>query len=362
MSKNHINEYDKLNKLLKDKKVLYIPIYSCFDYKTKLLNFKADGNINRFLTTFFNVNSYKSLDIVSPIEGNDYFWFDDCVSKLDNTKIIYSKEIKESAKVQRNISFAKKILNSLKINEYDIVIAEGQYVVLNLLDYYRYVDVIYWCPVCATDKNTRDFLEFNRELDKYIFSRVDYTIFTSQGQVDYLNRLKEDLSIRYTNSILIETLIDRNISFFNYEKNQSLLNILHRYLDDNWKIVYLPFRLTDEGYKFKEILSKLVSLDNIKIVVLYSNPNNCDINSLAKNLKEKKYIEQHFINVGKNRDIYYTLIDYGNVIIPYFEDTYFINHAAIYEFETSELCKVVTNIEDMTNILEESKILESNND
>ena len=97
-----INEYNKLNKLLKNKKVLYIPIYSCFDYNTKLLNFKADGNINRFLTTFSNVNSYKSLDILAPDKGNDVTWFYSAFYTVTHdSKIINSEYIVESAKVQR---------------------------------------------------------------------------------------------------------------------------------------------------------------------------------------------------------------------------------------------------------------------
>ena len=199
-----INEYDKLNKLLNNKKVLYIPIYSCFDYNTKLLNFKSDGNINRFLTTFSNINSYKSLDVLCPIKGNDKEWFySSFYSITNNSKIIESKYIVESSKVQRNITFAKNILNDINIEDYDIVIAEGQYVVLELLDFYKFVDVIYWCPVCATETKSRDFLEPHKSLDKYIFSRVENTIVASKEQVEYIQSLRKGNQLRFTNIILI---------------------------------------------------------------------------------------------------------------------------------------------------------------
>lgn len=343
-----VNEYDKLNKLLSNKKVLYIPIYSCFDYNTKLLNFKSDGNINRFLTTFSNINSYKSLDILCPIKGNNKEWFySSFYSVTKNSKIIESKYIVESSKVQRNINFAKSVLNEINIEDYDVVIAEGQYVILELLDFYKFIDVIYWCPVCATETKTRDFLEPNKALDKYIFSRVENTIVASKEQVEYIQSLRKGNQLRFTNIILIETLIDRQLDIFNYNVNPDIINNIGPMVNNGWKVVYLPFRLTDKGYKFNEILELLSFINNKKIIVLYSNPNNCNIKSLSTKKVELDYIDKHFIKVSTNRDIYYTILDYIDCIIPYFEDIDFINHAAVSEFITSKKCKIVKDIKEL---------------
>ena len=339
-----INEYYKLNKLLEDKKVLYIPIYSCFDYNTKLLNFKADGNINRFLTTFSNVNSYKSLDIFAPNKGNDVTWFYSAFYTVTHdSKIINSEYIVESAKVQRNIGFAKNILNEVNIEDYDIVIAEGQYVVLELLDFYKFIEVVYWCPVCATENKTRDFLEPNKALDKYIFSRVENTIVASDEQVKYIQSLRKGSQLRFSNIIFIETLIDRNLSIFDYNVDKKIIDNLVPMEEDGWKIIYLPFRLTDKGYKFNEILDILTYSNNQKVIVLYSNPNGCNIYSLTDDEVENEYIRKHFIKVSTDRNVYYTILDHLYCIIPYFEDTKFINHAAISEFTTSKTCTVVDN-------------------
>ena len=107
-----MNEYNKLNKLLKNKKILYIPIYSCFNYQTFKLNFKADGNINRFLSTFINCNSYKSITIFEPIDGVDKDWFDDiCHTYLNDCKLIECNLIEKSAKVERSIKFSFDIID-----------------------------------------------------------------------------------------------------------------------------------------------------------------------------------------------------------------------------------------------------------
>lgn len=346
-----IDEYNKLNNCLKDKKILYIPIYSCFDYITKQLNFKSDGNINRFLTTFANLDKYYSIDIVCPENGNNIDWFISSFNKIiKNGKLIKSKYIVESAKVQRNIDFAKNIFNDINLSDYDLVIAEGQYVVLELLDNHKNLDVVYWCPVCATDNKTRDFLEPNKSLDKYIFSRVNTTIFASKDQVDYIKSLQSNSNIKYTDIILIETLINRNLNIFDYKPDWNLINTLNPYQTD-YTIFYLPFRLTDIGYKLDEILESFEKVINKKIIVLYSNPNNCNVLNLAKNDIQKQFIQKHFIKVSLNRDVYYTILDYIVCYIPYFEDTDFINHAAISEFKTSMKCKVLRNKNELKDFL-----------
>ena len=352
-----INEYNKLNKLLTNKRVLYIPIYSCFDYNTKALNFKSDGNVNRFLTTFSNINSYKSIDVLCPESGNDIDWFYKSFYTVTNgnCKIINSKFIVESAKVQRNIDFARNILNEVNLEDYDLVIAEGQYVVLELLDFHKLLDVIYWCPVCAIENKTRDFLEPNKALDKYIFSRVEYTIVASDEQVKYIQSLRKNNSLRFTNIIFIETLIDRNLEIFSYDVNNNIIETLKPYLD-RFLVIYLPFRLTDRGYKFNEIIDALTYAIHQNVIVLYSNPNNCDVYSLVKGLPAyEKYIENHFIKVSLDRNTYYTILDYIDCYIPYFEDTSFINHAAVSEFKTSKKCKILKNKEELINILNGNK-------
>ena len=349
------NEYFELNCLVCNQRVLCIPIYSCFDYKTRKLNFKADGNVNRVLTTFYYVNTYQSLDIMAPSTGNNISWFIDSVHNISDNRanVIFNDEIHSSSKIQRDLGFAKRVVESIDFKKYDVIICDSQFLTLEILDKHKAdVQVIYWCPVCAVDGKTRDFLEPHRSIDKYIFSRVDYTIISSKDQLDYINKLRDECQCEMTKTILIEQLIDRQLDVFEYSTNEDLLIELDKYSD--WKIIFLPFRLTDMGYKFNSILTYLTNKfkdnDNCHVVVLYTNPNNCNIDSLAKNEDELRFIHERFIQVSKDRDTYYTIIDHYGVFIPYFEDTRFINHAAIYEFRDS-CAQVVNNLEDFDKIL-----------
>lgn len=351
------NEYFELNCLVYNLRVLCIPIYSCFDYKTRNLNFRADGNVNRVLTTFYYVNTYKHLDIMAPSAGNDISWFIDSVHSISDNRadVVFNDEIHDSSKVQRDLTFAKRVSQSIDFSKYDVVICDSQFLTLEILD--NHVDdlqVIYWCPVCAVDGKTRDFLEPHRSIDKYIFSRVDYTIISSKDQFKYIESLRNAMhgDFNITKTILIEQLIDRQLSVFDYKVDEDLLVTLDKYYD--WKIIFLPFRLTDMGYNFHGILNYLTQRfkddDNCHVCVLYTNPNNCDIDSLAQDEDELQFIHNRFIQVSKDRNTYYTIIDHGNVIIPYFEDTQFINHAAIYEFRDSN-ARVVNNLLDFDKLL-----------
>jgi hypothetical protein len=85
--------------------------------------------------------------------------------------------------------------------------------------------------------------------------------------------------------------------------------------------------------------------------VLFSNPNDCDYFKFSGDDEAKKsWMKEKFHLVSKNREVFYTIIDYGDVIIPYFEDIDFIMHASYIEFMYGN-CKVARTLEDFNNIL-----------
>ena len=338
------NEYNKLNKLIKDKKILYIPIYSCFNYDTGKLNFKADGNINRFLSTFAHCNSFKYLHILYPPEGNNIDWFEDsCKIISDKITLLPCKHIVKSAKIERSLEFANNLYNDLYcLYEYDYIIVEAQHLFTKLYNN-GFKNLIYWCPVCATNEKTRDFLEPFKELDKYIFSIANNIIVASNDQVKYVKNIVNKTPIQ------ISQLIDRTLPCFKYTKQTLVRDYLDKF--NNQYKIFLPFRLTDRGYKMQEIFDYLYEYKNHLFKVFYTNPNNCDIYQFAKGDSYKKlFIDNHFVKVDKDRDTYYTIIDNCKVIIPYFEDTEFICHAAVDEFKFGN-CVICKNLEEFMTIL-----------
>ena len=135
-------------------------------------------------------------------------------------------------------------------------------------------------------------------------------------------------------------LMNPSLSLFAFEPNESILNLTDHLINDGYKLVYLPFRLTDSGYSLAKILEALTNLKTVyKICVLYTDPN--DSGRLST---EESDNNLRFIKVPKDRNSYYTMLSEVDCIVPYLEDIDNILHAAVFELD-----KLNTKVISMTN-------------
>ena len=321
-----MKRYKEFNEIIKNKNILYIPIISCINRDTNEYNLSADGNVNRFITTFSECHLFNKLTIALP--ANHINGSEELINKFVNDKIgiIYCPNFGIHAGEQRNNDeVVESIFNEISNIDFDICIFESQKLGLKMMSIYKDKEFIFWNPVSKTDKKTRIFLEGYDEINAEIISKVQYMIVASPDQVEYYSSVEDKL-------IYLDKLISRMLSFFNYTKNDEIIN---QYKDINKKIFYLPFRLSDEGYKFDKVL-EYIKNETEDFIILYTDPNNSHIiDNLDINFKDK------FIKVSSDRNTYYTILDYIPCTIPYFEDLEFINHAAIHEF-MSKYC--ISNI------------------
>ena len=342
------------NKIINDKNILHIPIYSMFDRKTRKLNISCDGNVNRYLTTYYLNNTYKKLNLYIPNKNNvtNIDKFNEYISLLKNVKLYSSSYIKDSALYQREKEFATKIIKNIKNKNVDYIIFEGQQLGIKLLNSkILQSKLIYWCPVCATNTKTRSFLNKDKKINEYIFKHknISYIIIDSIDQYNYL----KELDISEDKICLINKHIDRTLPMFsNYIKDITVISFIEYLNKENKKIIYLPFRLSDEGYKLEEIFNIINNnLTNNNYCIIYPNLNNISVEELSRVI-HKKYenidvnkILNNSYKISSSRDTFYTILDNCNkVIIPYFEDINFINHSTIQElFDENKLpiCNVV---------------------
>lgn len=344
------------NEIIKNKTILHIPIYSMFDRKTRKLNMSCDGNVNRYLTTYYLNNTYKKLSLYIPNKNNiiNEDKFNEYILLLNNVKLYRTSYIKESALYQREKEFANKIINNIKNKNVDYIIFEGQQLGIKLLKTNGLKSkLIYWCPVCATNTKTRSFLNKDKEINEYIFKHknISYIIVDSIDQYEYL----KELGIPENKICLITNHIDRTLPMFSeYIKDMTIVSFIEYLNKENKKIIYLPFRLSDEGYKLEEIFNIInVYLNNNEYCILYPNLNNISVEELTK-IIHKKYenldvnkILNNSYKISSSRDTFYTILDNcKEIIIPYFEDINFINHSTIQELFNENkfpICAVVTN-------------------
>ena len=323
-------DYKKLNSILKRKNVIYIPIISCINRDTNEYDLGADGNVNRFITAFSLCDSYKKLAILLPkkhVEGSEKIIEE--FAKYHNVELVWCDDFGKHAKDQRvNEDIIRQMIQVIDhldhSHEYDLCIFESQGLGSQLVKSHSF-DTIWWNPVSATDTKSRDFLEGYEEMNKEVINISDWVLLASPDQVKYYSGYKDKV-------LLIDRLIDRDLKYFDYKPDR---DIIVNHVDLRPKY-FLPYRLTDQGYKFDKVLEYLES-DKSNWIALYTDPNNSHvIENLEPELKDR------FIKVSSKRDTYYTILDYAHVTIPYFEDLEFINHASIWEFMHDKTnCKVI---------------------
>lgn len=323
----------KLNELFEDKTVFYFPIVSMQNRETFEYKLDQDGNVNRFITFFSKCNSMKRLYIALPTKHESIKYYLDFANSQSNIKTIFDPHFGRHALEQRTgMMLENELLKDCArlVQNSDVIIVESQTMAKLLMARYIGKIIIYWCPVSVTSSKSRSFIEAYRDIDKGIFKEVDYIMVASPEQYDYLI---EDLNVDPIKVFYYYELMDRSLSVFsNYEKQDII--------ETSNKVIYLPFRLTDEGYKTDYILDVIEELNQKypnKFKVAYSDPNNSKFERIVNN-------PELYVKVSSDRNTYYSYLDSENVIIPYFEDINYVNHAAIHEFNDSKTkCTVLLN-------------------
>lgn len=370
------------NEFLVGKCVGYVPIYSMFSHQTKLMDFGCDGNINRWMTNFYKSGQkWSKLVVFGPnknlakTKDNFKLFKDKLDSNFKNIEYVESNAFSGGAKKQRSNDFIPELMldSKDKIYSCDVLIVESQnlFMAIHAAKMQKHWNgtLVYWCPVCATSKKSRSFLESSKEIDKECFKSADIVIVATNEQFEYAR----ELGVPEDKICIKGEFIDRTLPMFcAYKKDESVLEVVEKELDSGKTCIYLPFRLSDEGYKIWEILElayedlvkdKLVAFtpnlngaSEVELVSICKN-NNCQLsedqikNALAK-----------FKSVSASRDAYYSLIDnVSELAIPYFEDYRFVMHSAVDELilgNKKPKCLVLESKEELARFLNRHKCLE----
>lgn len=352
LSLKETNEDYLFNNLIKNKNVFHIPIVSMSDHVNRIYNLSCDGNVNRLISNYTVCNSFKSLTILFPNKSTGQSFVNDQFEKMrtpdkENSfnkkstgkiNVYYSNNIPDNAKDHRIGDVESLHEEIMKMKEYedaDIIIVESQklaqlLIYENSLGLSKFKEIWYWCPTCATHKHERDFQIPYKDYDDKLFEACDGIIVASNEQKEFIKKSRP-----WKKVILYSELMRRSLKSFDYEIDNDIIDKL---IEEHNQIIYLPFRLSDPGYKADFIVNTLYELfkNNIEFVVWYSDPNASNfIENFIDKIEDNEYKEKFkniFKHVSSERNVYYTILDYGDTIIPYLEDLEFINHCAIYEF------------------------------
>lgn len=361
----------ELSKLIRDLVVAYIPIYSMFDHQTKLVDLGCDGNVNRWMTNFYKSGQvWKKLTIFGPcrdlVKSNENFnlFKNKLDSNFKNIEYVESSAFSGGAKKQRSTAFPTELVSQFKDKLFsaDIIIVESQELFGAMLAAKSEGNwsgkLVYWCPVCATSKKTRTFLEAAREADKTCFKTADHVIVATDEQADYAR----ECGIPSEKISVVKEFIDRSLPMFrDYVVDDESLDLVEADIEAGKTCIYMPFRLSDEGYKIWDIISSVYSkLMKDEIVVYTPNLNGASLSELVKLCKDNNsWLTEEMIQsslakfkpISASRDTYYTLIDYcPELVIPYFEDWKFVMHAAVDELILGSKKPVCTVLQDKSEL------------
>lgn len=323
------------------KNILYIPIISSINRETGRYNLDSDGNVVRFITFFSHHNTFNNLLIFLPdnIESKELVMKYATENHRVNVSFLSSAAYYgfHAGEQRSNMDIIKRMLNfaAYKVNtaKIDTIIFESQGLGCELIyKYYKtvqskLVDLIYWCPVCKLDENhTRSFLEGYDFQNEQLFENADFSIVESPLQL-------EKFSKKYSVYPYYQ-MVDRGISLFDYKPNKMLKNNIENNLTNSSTVFYLPYRLTDEGYKVDKVISyindvsKVMRYEKRSVVVFYTDPNN---SGYMNKIKKKFNQDIVLIQIDTSRNTHFTMLSCTDVIVPYFEDLNFINHALLWE-------------------------------
>lgn len=336
-------KYQFLSKI-EGKKILYIPIISMRSYEDNLYDLTCDGNVNRFISNF--------LDIPKDVKYECSILLPSSLSTTPKSQDLIERFVKETdnkvfiinmiaypkggASQLRDMNGALDIFKYIQteFESYDTIIYESNMLgalIEGVKPRYDF-KTIYWCPVSKTTEINPEFLRKYEKVDLELVTKSDTTWVASANQLEYFqNYLNKNCKQKVYNINLVTNLINPRLKIFEFKTNAWILSQTDHLISEGYKLIFLPFRLTDSGYHLNTIVNDIKTVSRafeIKICVLYSDPNDSGV------LEEesKKAGDLIFKKIPKSREVYYTILRDVDCIIPYLDDMDNILHASVFEF------------------------------
>lgn len=283
----------RIEQIIKEKKVLLVPIISMRSYETGLYNLMADGNISRIISKLACSN-FEKATVLIPKNNQGLDELESLTKKVvgvDKVKFIPCDAYGENAGETRNEIY--KFIKYL-MGDYDVILIEPNLLTKHLIEnnFSNISKLVYWCPVSMTTGFTPEFIKSFGEIDKFIAQHIPVAVAT-KSQEEYLGG----------NSFVDEQFY--NPKYFDYTT------------------IFFPFRLSDPCYHAKEFEQVVMNLRDkgYNFKVLYSDPNESGIFN-DNNI---------FVKVPPQKEVY-TQILKSKPIIPYLENSNDVLHISIFEF------------------------------
>lgn len=340
------------DEIVKDKKVLLIPMVSMRSYETNIYDMSCDGNVQSTICNILSIPQDVDYEITVVWPGKNFVTeksltlIEEFKSYVDPNKVhilLTDNYPVGGASVQRDIVGSQDMIEEViewsnKTEGDKMIIYTCDYLGITIESLKKKYDykTCFWCYASRTLYFRPDYLEKYEHVEVDLSKSCDKLMLASIGQFQY-----------FTGTCKIDKdkiVINTNFAapwhpMYQYTPDKNILDKTDDLISKGYKIIYVPTRLTDKGYKIDDVLDVIETLvdEGMKIALLYSDPN------------ESNYIENHYDDLSKHdivyvkseyyrekisrdRNTYYTMLDQVDCIVPYLEDCSEKYHTSMMEF------------------------------
>ena len=288
----------QIEKIIKNKNVLMIPVYSTRSYESGVYDMMSDGNTSKFLMKILKSEA-KEIDIFYPKNSKNIECIKELTNKYAKCRVTWSaREYGKNAHETRNMGqkFYNYIMGSGK--QYDYIISE--------------IDTLAEITVASHSRFCNP--------DNFIYWAGSWNANGTRWDDEEQCNINRMIAKNITTACLLEGQVDlyKGKSFFD--------NCIYdpKYFDK--QVIFFPFRLSDKSYhaeEFKNIIHELKNEGYDNFVVLFTDVNDSHIFD--------KELINGFIKIPYNKFVYLAILK-GKPIIPYLDDITKNYHSNIYEF------------------------------
>ena len=281
---------------IRDKSVLFVPVFSARSYETGTYNLTLDGNMARIVSMLLMGKPDKATVLIPP----NVCGLGEIVRQLKevNVEFVKCEAYGKNAHATRmnGNRFANFINKNFNPDDFDVLVLEPN-TLLNpkyLFAFEFHAEIIYWCVASVTSKGSPWFVEEFADMDIKIANKYP-TECVLQTQVDKLGGL---------------AYVDEK-GF--YDPKQF-----------DYEIIFFPFRLSDKNYhaeEVKEAICELKAITSRNFKLLYTDVND---SGLFNDDPET------FVKVPSQKEVYLGLLK-SRPIIPYLEDVNVLTHINLQE-------------------------------
>lgn len=298
----------QIEDLLKNKKVLMIPVYSTRSYDTGKYDLAADGNVTKFVMKII-ASENCDIDILYPDNSINLEFAKGVLERAGKTANWIPFWYGINAHQTRNMgtSFFNEIKRRYESGiKYDIILTEvdtlAHICFENYFDFCNDGNLMYWAG------------SWN----------CDGTRWDEQGH----EKINTDIASKFLTPCLLQGQPDLYNGYAFYDN----CKYMPEYFDKH--VIFFPFRLSDKSYhvdEFVDVINRLSkTYDNF--VVLYTDPNDSHVFD--------EYDGDIFIKVPRNKFVYLAILK-GRPIIPFLDKPHENYHTNIYEFLYYS-CRIIT--------------------